>query len=292
VLDDEVQIGQLTAGIPILGVPAAAARVYVFGTLPSAGFLGSITDGTTNISDCLEAVVTVENLFDNGSVLKVPAYGSALILPDGANFKADVDIYPAAGRIELTKLTGSAEIEQFDVEAVYVNNYYEELNINGAAGGSSIVNHGIVTADYAPVGSGGLYDGTPGALYDELTPITSAVNVVEFGGGDVLAYNLMPLASGTTAQFPHLVIRLNNIILAGSDASTFTGPYYLTVTGVALTSAPTEKIPFVAGNIYTITNLEFSPGDLSETPEPLDKEVTVKAIVKNWEVVPVVPVLN
>jgi hypothetical protein len=289
---NNVNLTELGTGVPITDVPAAAARVYVFGTLPSSTFF-TVTVGTTNISACLEEVVTAEELFSAGTVANVPVYGNAPIMPDASNFKADVSVAPAAGRIELAKLTGNAEIKSFTVKAVYVNNYYTQLGIDGTLfSGDVIVNNTNVLLNYSS-STGGAYNGLiAGSVYDNSLTLASASKIVDLAP-NVLAYNLMPLKGGTSAVFPHLVIELADIVLvAGDDAVTFSGTKYLTVTGVALNSNPSVKIAFEAGKIYKIADLQFGPGDIAPTPEPLNKQVTVKVTVADWVPVAVVPVLN
>jgi hypothetical protein len=197
-----------------------------------------------------------------------------------------------AARLELVKLTGDADIESFTVVGVYVNNYYDALGLNGTvlgSGVSTLVSWGTNPGYYSSTGSGDeKYTGTPGLLFDELSGggQASVSNVVDFGTGNVLAYNL--LSRNTTGYFPHLVVKLKDVVLAGGDDDTYDGEWFLTVTGVAKTSAPTVNLDFEAGKVYKIMNLGFGPGDLSY-PEPADKQVTVGVEVQDWEIIEVIP---
>ncbi|MDR1273094.1 MAG: hypothetical protein LBK12_00955, partial [Odoribacteraceae bacterium] len=172
------------------------------------------------------------------------------------------------------------------------NNYYDVLGLNGTvlgSGVSTLEDWGTDPDCYSSTGSGDeRYTGTPGLLFDELSGggQASVSNVVDFGAGNVLAYNL--LSRNTTGYFPHLVVKLKDVVLAGGDDSTYGGEWFLTVTGVAKATAPTQNLDFEAGKVYRIVDLGFGPGDLSY-PEPTDKQVTVTVEVQDWEIVDVIP---
>jgi hypothetical protein len=294
VTDDDVTLTELTTGggIQIVDVPASAARVYVFGTLQS-GF-PAVISGTTNISVCLEAALAVAQLFNAGDVTKIPAYGSGPIMPKaGGDYEAFVPVAPAAGRIEIAQISGSSDFASFKVAGVYVNKYYNQLGINGKVlPGTTLEDNLSVPGNY--VSTGGTYNNTAaGMLYNEpASAYTSVSNVVkDFGSANnVLAYNLLPV--NTAGYFPHLVIKLTDIVLDPTDGVTFAGTWFLTITGVAMAATPADHLDFLAGNVYRIADLAFTPGDLTKEPELATRDVTVEVEVLNWQIVNVNPTFD
>jgi hypothetical protein len=286
---DQVSIGQLKAGVPILNVPASSMQVHVFSTLGNDVDLSGVAVGD-NISDCKETALPVATLFDEGGVATVPLYGSGPINSTSVvgEFTANVQVVPVAGRVELTQISAKSDIKSFKVEGVYVNYYYTQLGIAGAVlDGGDLLNNGTDKDKYAAGESG--YT-TAGQLYDE--PGTGSVaKVVTFGTDEVLAYNLLAPASGT--YFPHLIVKLSTIVTENAaDAATYAGKtWFLTVRNVELTSAPGANLNFRAGNVYNIGNLEFGLADLTTVPELANISVEVKVTVKKWTPNAVTPIL-
>jgi hypothetical protein len=299
---DQVTSAQLTAasGVQIENVPASASRVHVFGTVPST--FSSITPGT-NISEYVEAAVSVGNVYkSDGSVDNVILAGSGSIVATvtPGEFTTTVQVSPAAGRVELAKVSVADEIASFTVAGVYVNYYYDVLGVNGKDLGSGITNfenNGSTEANYA--GTSAKYTGKP-ALHDEPSSANSVSGAVTFGAGKSLAYNLLApnftpsFVTSPDKYFPHLVLKITNVVPKdGTLSATYTGKtWYITVTSVALAADLTAPLAFEAGKVYNIGDLSFGLGDLTDKPEPDVKKVRVKVTVKTWEQVNVVPGLN
>jgi hypothetical protein len=299
---DQVTSAQLTggSGVQVENVPASASRVHVFGTVPST--FSSIAPGT-NISEYVEAALAVGDVYkSDGSVDNVILAGSGSIVATVApgEFTTTVQVAPAAGRVELARVSAADEITSFTVTGVYVNYYYDVLGVNGKDLGSTITrfeNNGSTGANYA--GASAKYTGKP-ALYDEPSAANSVSGAVTFGTGKALAYNLLApnftpsFVTPPDKYFPHLVLKITNVVPKdGTLSATYAGKtWFITVTSVALAADLTAPLAFEAGKVYNIGDLFFGLGDLADKPEPDVKKVRVKVTVKSWELVNVVPGLN
>jgi hypothetical protein len=302
---NQITIGQLTgAGKLIEGVPATVTDVYIIATLPSTTFFPSTVG--TNIKGYIEAATNAEDAYDNGgglgtkvgSVSNVPVIGTAALESDLSDWKAEVKVAPAFGRIELTKVSGKGEIEDFVLEGVYVNYYYTDLGLDGtyrdnppyAANTSDLVNNGQTDSHYANATSLGNYaDAAVGILYDE-SGFTKGSNSYTFGASKALAYNL-PALKTTGYYFPHLVLKISNVVLTGGNESIKADTYFITVQHATLhNDASGAYLNFTAGKSYNISELSFDKEDLSIIPEPLEKRVTVSVTIKDWVPVSIDPV--
>ncbi|MDR1274555.1 MAG: hypothetical protein LBK12_08395 [Odoribacteraceae bacterium] len=295
---DKVAMTDITGGalVAIQNVPSSSSSVYVVGTLSTTGLLSAVAVGQ-NISTVLAAAqVAVGDVDDaTGAVANVPLLGSGVITYASTPniYEANVTIAPVVGRVELAKISADdEEITSFTVDAIYVNQYYEQLSLAGVA--TSIVDNASSTSNYAQATATDKYYGKPEVFDAFATGTADSDGSVEVDFAGVMAYNLLPPGS---TYFPHLVVRITKVV--PKDAS-YTNDYgagkvwYLTVKNVvaAGTSQTGPFLVFQAGKIYKIADLHFGLGDLSPVPEPGDKIVTVKVTVTKWEAVNVDPVLG
>jgi hypothetical protein len=305
--DDVVGTTELEDGIQIEDVPGTATRVYVFSNVHGTAWQPSDGDNVSTYE--AKAVTVLSQYTAAGDVSVVTLYGSGNIIDDpdisaaDDEFIADVEVAPVAGRIEIDKITARAEeVTTFNVTGVFINYYYHTTTINGTFVAGDFVNNGPTVANYAPVGSGGTYPLPVGALYDVTTVNSSTGSllpapvapVVEQTLDNVWAYNV--LAPARTGYFPHIVIKINITAVANVAYAAFVGQdYYLTITNVVAAGTVNpdadDYLDFTKGKIYTIDNISFSLGDLSTTPEPAEKKVTVTVTVLPWVTTPVDPVL-
>jgi hypothetical protein len=150
------------------------------------------------------------------------------------------------------------------------------------------------------VGDGSPYPTTSeGIFFDAPLSLTSdATNAVNTSGS-VYAYNLLaPKPVVGQRYFPHVVIKITDVeAKADGDKTQYeNATWWLTIKDVydtRETSNPTETdyLSFEGGKVYQVANVPFSLGQLSPTPEPGDRQVTVSVTVKEWIPVPVAPVL-
>jgi hypothetical protein len=294
---------QLDAGVPILAVPGNTSKVHVFGNVPSTVLTIPVVG--ESITTLLEAAIDVTTQHaTNGDVSKVTLLGSGDIRATATpgQFTADVDVFPVAGRLEIGKITGnSTEIASFTVKGIYINNYYHSLGIDGTVlDEDDLKNNGSASATYAPsVSTPAPYPTDDNGVYFDATLSSNSNDgVVTPGTGQAWAYNLLAPKNPAARYFPHVVIELTSITFkAGYTAPDAykSGSWYLTIKEVyktnVTTPGETDYLTFTKGNIYQIADVPFSLGQLAATPEPGDKQVTVKVTVKAWEAVPVKPVI-
>jgi hypothetical protein len=297
---DEVGVAQLTNGsaVAIENVPGPTTIVHVFSNLPSGWSTWNPSAGE-HISTYSEAALDVEEVYNsvNGDASKVVLYGIGHLAPSGTpdEFEAPVDLFPVAGRLEIAKITASSEITSFDVTGVFVNNYYPTLATDGTKDNYSISRHGSAPTSYT---SGGYYAAAfSGILFDEETYSSNGSLEAKSASSNLWAYNLLaPALLGTEDYFPHVVIKIDNIVVQdpSTNAAYEDGEWFLTIANVYLSTDISTKTPldFEKSNIYHIPNVAFTLSDLGDVPELTTKAVTVEVDVKKWGKKEVLPILQ
>jgi hypothetical protein len=299
---NEVTVGQLTGagGQAIENVPGPTTGVHVFSNLPSGWSPWTPLAGQ-NISMYSEAPLDVEEVYNssNGDASKVVLYGkgvlAATLNPD--EFEAPVTIFPVAGRLEIEKITASAEITSFNVAGVYISEYYPTLAIDGTIGSYLPFSHGPDETKYVANAGGSNYTTAfSGIIFDEGT-WSSASQVAQPASSNVWAYNLLAPALGSGQHyFPHVVIKIENIIVANPtiNAAYQGKTWFLTIANVYLSTDISTKTPldFEKSNIYNISNVAFSLSDLGDVPELTTKTVSVEVEVQEWTKNDVLPILQ
>jgi hypothetical protein len=282
-----VTITQLTQtnGISIVDISPSTTEVHVFSNLPTAanGTIGS----ASTLAACKEAVLTPADLYNSaGNVSAVPLYGVGSVEddPNSAVLKdmcAAVPVYPVAGRIEIAEISCDATITTFQVLDVFVNYYYEEMHIDGTIVPSTVPqNLGSDGTLYVYASTGQAYYNKP-ELHDVVNG--AAGTSTTFGGGKVLAYNLLAnnVANNANPLFPHIIIKMKVTPQATGTEVT----KYLTVTNVVdagVTQDATNYLPFQKAKVYGIENIVFGATDLFDDPEPGVINLRVKVTVQSW----------
>lgn len=198
--------------------------------------------------------------------------------------EVSMSLKPHVARIELVDITGSGNITAFDVEGVFVNNYYESIN-----GDRSLIaapkNHGQGGATIYGDNTGAYATGSPFYTWSATnfgntsTNLTKTVDGVLPTSTKVWAYNVLA-PEGAGLQPSRLIIALNNVLASGF---TFTGPQFVTVKGFKDSSSQ-PVTHFEAGNIYSIdaASLVFDETNVGGTAEAKDIDVTVKVTKVTW----------
>ena len=296
---DEVNIGSLTTGYEIEGVPSNSTNAYMIGNIPA----GVTVPTSGNISEVSALIIHVGTQNNASGTTKVSIYGSGKITdPDSPSIdkkKADIHVAVIAGRIEIGKFTAlsTGNIDSYEIDAVYTNYYYPEIRLNGSADPATFINNENSMDNY-PVGSaiGTPYEGL--GLHDwHDTPLASVSKVVQPANGKVWAYNLLAptikLVNDDKFARPRIIVRLNNIKLTADATAgeTYPDPMYLTMrlkdteTGYEITS-------FDPGNIYQIDEVIFNESNLYEKPEDALLDVAVTVTLVDWTIVSSGVILN
>lgn len=304
---------QATTGLEIKNVPANSDSIFIIGNVPAVK-----PDGTTALTvpttvgghirtiQSIEIGVASQNAADGGTG-KVTVYGAGKIVdldtPEPNKKKAEVNVRPQSGRIEITKLTyDGGEITGYDVEAVYINNYYADMRLDSyVIVGDSIHNMDVLANYVAYVGGDGSdKDDETGSvstnyantgLYDWHvgSPISAATKVAQPADSKVWAYNVLaPLKSFTGLDTdpiarPHIIVRLNNITTTNDVGGSpqYTTPMYLTMR-LKDTDTGKEIAKFTPGNVYKVENIVFKDGNLYSRPEMTVIDVAVKVTLVDW----------
>ncbi len=246
------------------------------------------------------------NLYGRGPI--EPASAATIAKAPTATKEAIFEIAPLIARLEIEQFTGGSNIVSFDVEDIFIHNFYEKMATTGALAASPnnapwVV--GPVLQDYPR------YQSTPAGqyntawdkyLYDEgiSAPSTTATPpIVKPATNKVWAYNILANAGAD----PHIIVKLTNVqVTPGSTYDNGSGLYentatgtdgeaYLTITGYRTSAG---KSDIIGGNIYRLSTITFGDGDLGETPYPGDdkEKVWVEVTVKKWNLVTVEPEFN
>lgn len=294
---NENQINVNGAGVQTIGkVPAEVEGIYMACNVPTLLSAVGVVDGTTNISDVEEAVVTVKSQYVfGGGVSNVAVWGADAVTPGVAAddpYEASITLNPLSARIEIDKFTlTEGDVTQYIVDGIFVNNYYTEMNLNGTAISGKLQENDPETDPQNPTiykeGSTEYPSTDNGVYYDyKAAGIgTAAYPSYNAGASKTWAYNLLAPAS---AAVPKLVIRFTGF--AATDAHQ--GNRYITVKGFKTSDGQggtvdvTELVP---GNIYRIKDFKFTAGTLATEPEAELVDVEVEITVAKWLEVEVEP---
>lgn len=291
----------LGEGISISGLPGNITQVYIVGnytttattTVPALNTSGSIKGINKH-------VLKVEN---QGAFDLVNLYGTApLVQKDGGvagiDFTASVELKPTVSRIELTELKGDMNIVSFEVEGVFVDNYYSEGNVDGTVVGGSIKDWKDASSSANGVFSNnteGFYpDVLKPTIYDWYdTPFGSTIDVADNKPSTkpalgVWGYNLFA-QGGTVSAVPRIVIRLKNVKAKPETGVTFSDPQFLTIKG--FTNGSTAVTKLEPGHIYKIDPVVFHGVDLGTVPNMKPINVNVNITLAHWVVTSLKPIL-
>ncbi|MCD7930468.1 MAG: hypothetical protein LUH15_03415 [Tannerellaceae bacterium] len=282
--DNTVALSDLQgAGVTIGNVPDNSTQVILVSCAPTSNLSTALAGLSASTPvDVLNKVTanTADMGAADGTAKNVALYGKGTI--DTTNDPAEVEIkvYAMASRIEIGKITGTGDIESFEVVGIYMNNFYQKASIDGTTGSDLI----YYSQDNQFEEGKGVFT-TNGILFDAYsTPLVAYPSkVVEPVSGDVWNYFLLPATAN--AQAPHIIVVLENVKLKNaSDPSSpivLTGQQYLSVKGLKL--ANNTEVVLQKGYVYHINNLSFSEENVDDEPEvePFSVEVTVD--LQDWE---------
>ncbi len=193
-------------------------------------------------------------------------------------------------RAQLKKVTaeqvGDIVVTGFDVEGVFVNYVYKDMNLDGTRvddGNATLtaaldVDNGSTEANYGATNYG---TGTAGETLADYAASYSATTGVAVPGTATKAwvYNLVP-----SAGVPHLLVKVNNIAytIGGVAQTTITTPKWITVRNYYEGGSEQPIAAFLPNNSYTIDNLNFNFNDLTEDPETELANTRVYVTIAPW----------
>jgi len=281
-----VEALEATGGEWITGVPGVAHKVYFLGNKPSDVAVPAA--GTTNVANLVTAVSTQWK--NDGSVDNVTLFGGEDITKytgTGAQadeYEAEFDVKPIVGRFEIGAITGVGNITDYQIDGIFIDNYYGTMNLNGNAT-ATLEENGTGSAKYMTDGVGGSYlAALQGVVYDyaaggltipDRTPVAPPATM------EAWSYNLFAPTSASPAM-PSIVIRLSNVEVNGQP---WNGSWFLTIQNF-YSDPGTNQVDIdkmEQGKIYVISNVAFDEDDITTEPYQKTKKVRVEVNMLNWE---------
>lgn len=273
-----INLQDIEAGTTIKDLPGSTTSVHIAGNTPNLPTSG-------NISAVKAAIIQIET---QKNIESVNLYGQNTLIPPVApetHYTCVIDLNPTVARIELADITAKGAITGFEVEGIFIDNYYSEAAVDGTINEDHLKNNGSVATDF--------FNGTTAypaklqqAIYDFYNPALAATsNVATLKDQKVWGYNLFASAEGSTV--PRIVIRLKNITT--NNGTEIADPQFITVKGFVSGDAALQS--FKSGEIYSIAAGALSFDETQLTPVPNQKTIDVKVSVRlaDWKVVNVTP---
>jgi hypothetical protein len=243
--------------------------------------------------------ISAQNVSDPTQVTsfgKVDGLNLAAAMPGPINLT--VQVAPAISHVEIAKidpttpgsLTIKKKITKFDLNAIYINNTYTKLGLDGVTTtGSTVLNYGgNNTGSSSPWGDPANHY-TPG-FYDLYTGgATGQASYSPSAGKDCWGYYVPSLSAvggtGTTINgelqgvLPHIILKVSNIWIE-DYALPIEGTYYLTIRKYKTSSGAVTQ--FDPGCTYLISNIAFGLEHLDLLPEVTPADFSVELKIINW----------
>ncbi len=307
-------------GVTITGIKASVKKAYIVGNssaITGTAYAIAAVEGN-NISGVKAVVLTqaMEYSALNKNLAGVTLYGEGEIENDTVKFPGDdtkkfvqIDLRPHVARLEVggvkavpTSDTPAVAITEFNVDGIFVNNFYPTISIDWITRGT-IVNPGQGDGD--TYGDNKTVYTTPGVLHDySATHFGNTATVLtKYPNGTdatkVWAYNLLATPVFGTGTFqnaityaPHIIVAINGVV--ADNGQDYSGDKFLTVNKLMKSDGITEITHFEAGKIYTIdaADFTFTVKNIHDDAEiePIDLRVKVTQI--GWTTEPMKPVLQ
>lgn len=274
-----INLKEIEGGTTIENLPGSITNVHVTGNTPDLPASG-------NISAVKAAIIQIQTQKD---IELVNLYGHNTLIPPVApatNYTCIIDLNPTLARIELADITAKGAITGFEVEGIFIDNYYNTASVDGTIDETNLKSNGSdatifnnETAAY-PIG-------LKNAIYDFYNPALTATDKVvkPKESNHVWGYNLFASEEGSTV--PRIIIRLKNITT--NNGTTIANPQFITVKGFVNGDAALKGIR--SGEIYSIAagSLSFDETQLTPVPNQNTIDVNVTINLAKWKVVNVTP---
>ncbi|MDR2810081.1 MAG: hypothetical protein LBB84_05925 [Tannerellaceae bacterium] len=282
--DSEVDIDLLTDGVTITNVPGHSKYVYVIGNVPVEIQSPATGKSLTALKEELVLYTSQHN------IAGVTLFGGKEITLDVPSNKyvAQFELGTLVARLEIGKITSAAnsDIDNFQVDGIFINNYYASVSLAGNAP-TAVVNN-TNTADFVRY-SLAYPAADDGILFDYKDPSNLSLGTLADNGrsytpqtGNAWTYNLLApkTSSAGSLETPHIVIRLSNIHTTNNVD--YNGEWYLTVSGLKVGG---DKVTYLEpGKVYHIKNIAFSHANIQPEPEMKTMEVAVEVNLVEWKV--------
>lgn len=290
---------QITAisgtGLKFTNLDPSVKSVYVVANVPSTHSDNSVaTLPATAPGTALTAInTTVMNIYDQqkpNAESVVLANTSKAVVGIGsttgnasngnAQFTATVVLTPIVSRIQIAKVSPDATITSFDLEGIYIDNFYQNMSIGGeltipikAAAGESakfkLSVEGAVTpykANGSLFNEGADMEKDPGKVTSELLKPVK-----------VYGYQFFPTSTGLSTV-PYIILKITKVV--GKTRTFPNSAYYVAVK--AYKDGSNSFTTFDPGKIYTIANIIVSENNIVTDPTQSLINVTVNVTIAPW----------
>lgn len=263
-------------GVNLSNLPGGISDVHIVGNVPTG-----ITLPTTGNISAVKA--TILGVATQSNITKVNLYGTDKLTNTSENkYTAVVSLKPTVARIELVNIKAGGVITSFQVDGIFIDNYYAQGKVDGNIG--TITSNGTTPSSFID-GSTEYPVSLNPSIYDWYASGLPTNSLVAAPATGVWGYNLFATEAGS--DVPRIIIRLSNILT--NDGSTITSPQFVTVKGLKEGSTSLTKI--VAGKVYSIAANTLVVNESVITPKPNQStiEVGVKVTLATWTVVDITP---
>lgn len=283
---DQVNKADFGAGAVITLVPNNSTKCYI---LSNAVTTIAASEVSNNIATILAKTVAVSDMDDpTGGVVNVPLWGEGNVVPAAGNTLATTVTMKAIGsRLQVRKFTGITDIVSYEVEGIFINNYFNTMPISKAVTAAGITDNASVAASY--VGGTAAYPATL-PLYDYnaagIGQMSTPLICVPLNGGGyanpVWAYNVFPNeALNTAATLPQIVVRLKDVVwFDGVANQTLPNPQFITVKGIKKTGVALTQIE--GGHVYSFDDIQFERKNITNVPVVTSVNATVNVNMIPW----------
>jgi hypothetical protein len=279
--DTAVDISLLTDGDgeEITDVPGHSTSAWIVGNLPS-GMAAPVEGG--NLESLKESVISYSS---QGTLNNVTLFGGSTITFSTKN-TAKFDLVPLVARIEIEKIEAdiNGDIASFNVDGIFINNYYSQVTLGGKAPLAPVKNEDVTdfvsgSSAYPALEAGLLFDYKTGQTLG-----TVSGRVCTPSSGVAWGYSLpapKTVVSGTLSA-PHIVIRLSGIQTKPGISATYSDEWYLTVSGLKVGASTVTSLE--PGKVYSIKNILFKSSNIQPEPEQETIDVTVDVTLVEWDI--------
>jgi hypothetical protein len=278
----QVDISLLTQtdGVEILDVPGHSKYVYVIGNLPGGITAPAVGANMTKLKQSLISSTS------QGDISNVTLFGGDEIKDENQKLVARFSLSPVVARIEIAEILtkDSGDITSFDIDGIFINNYYEHTTLDGNAPADVINN--TATSDFVE-GSAAYPSNFKGILFDYKKANEPTLGQGRGPGyvpetGNAWVYNLLAPKTATSSALttPHIVIAISNI--KTSSGMNYDNVWYLTITNLVYNN---NKITHLEpGKVYSIKLIKFSHTNIQPEPGMKTMAVDVEVSLVEWEI--------
>lgn len=272
---------ELEMGKTFTNIKSNATTIYFLGNTPSDLSLSTTGDIGTVVKNITGMSTQIDN---EGGVSNVMLYGMGdiVITANGSSRSANITAQAQVARIEIPHLTMEGNVTGFQLDGIFINNFYYSAMLDGSVEGD-LTFYGsdanftqddpsvpMYSSQYAGVTHD--YDVALGLGY------ISGSTYLPVSGSEVWAYNVFT-ADGNV---PHIILKFSNIVT--SNGSLFDSPQFITVRGFSDVSSGASLTNLEKGRVYKFAaGIPVDDSNFTSEPELEFVEVQLTVQVMAWE---------